>query len=105
MGATHRHLPPVRTMSSYFLLAAVATAVLPYPTGPPNCDSDPNHSGGKGDEIVLTVQDIGDGAWNVSIIDGKTTYFTSKNMPIQTTHHREEFLGSIFFNFPHNFCE
>ena len=101
-------------MSCYLVLAAVATAVLSYPTGtyqthhivryqnyqypnnitfnvsdysqylgdciapgfsyspilpssgPPNCDSAPNHSGGKGDEIVLSVQDIGDGAWNVS---------------------------------------
>merc|ERR1712210_35742 len=55
------------TMSCYLVLAAVATAVLSYPTGPPNCDSAPNHSGGKGDEIVLSVQDIGDGAWNVTV--------------------------------------
>merc|ERR1711934_222796 len=54
-------------MSCYLVLAAVATAVLSYPTGPPNCDSAPNHSGGKGDEIVLSVQDIGDGAWNVTV--------------------------------------
>merc|ERR1719237_402698 len=55
------------TMSCYLVLAAVATAGLSYPTGPPNCDSAPNHSGGKGDEIVLSVQDIGDGAWNVTV--------------------------------------
>ena len=79
----------IATMS-YLVLAAVTTAVLSYPTGinkaiitdcfessrkyendfklsgPPNCDSVPNHSGGKGDEISLSLVDIGEGVWNVS---------------------------------------
>merc|ERR1712150_193084 len=56
----------IATMS-YLVLAAVTTAVLSYPTGPPNCDSVPNHSGGKGDEISLSLVDIGEGVWNVTV--------------------------------------
>merc|ERR1712181_71709 len=52
---------------SYPVLAAVATAVLSYPNGPPNCESAPNHSGGKGGEIGMSLQDIGDGGWNVTV--------------------------------------
>merc|ERR1711934_196007 len=59
-------LSVIATMS-YLVLAAVTTAVLSYPTGPPNCDSVPNHSGGKGDEISLSLVDIGEGVWNVTV--------------------------------------
>merc|ERR1719491_1030791 len=50
-------------------MVAMLLAFLPlaaaYPTGPPSCDAAPNHS--RGPALTLRLQDLGQGAWNVTV--------------------------------------
>merc|ERR1712083_44587 len=37
------------------------------PNTPPNYDAAPNHSGGRGPVLTLKLQDLGEGAWNITV--------------------------------------
>jgi len=51
----------------FLLIAATIGVVFSYPNGAPSCNSSPRHSGGRGSSIAVSVQDLGQGRWEVTV--------------------------------------
>jgi len=51
----------------FLLLAASIGVAFSYPNGAPSCSSSPRHGGGRGSSLAVSLQDLGEGRWQVTV--------------------------------------